>query len=829
MDAVSACYVSAGCNATAHSADWGRNNLISYSSCRAVLICDPEVSSGKVKPAKVLQVLTGHKDCVNCVKWVPSIDHYSPENTLLSGARDKNVVVWKQDPHNTDSYTLEACLSGHSAAVTAVEGIFIPPSPQESSLLIASASSDSSIKIWKRSSDKDCEEIQTIKFGTGFVLDIALIIIPGTNVVLLACGADDHKVHIFVMENNQFVKKMVLLGHEDWVRSLDFMVDDTGDVLLVSSAQDNLIRIWRFSKRDTDINRSLASISDLPLDEDIKMPENIFSYCYNDKEAFCAVSLESVLSGHEGWIYSVRWHPRIKTGEKGDHQPMSLLSASMDKTMMLWMPDPDAGIWVEQVRVGEVGGNTLGFYGGLFGPDGASILAHGYQGAFHHWTRSTEDKKTWNPSVTVGGHFDCVQDIDWDPRDGQFLISTSLDQTTRLHAPWVKSDRQVEWYEIARPQVHGYSMQCLAMLNRYKFVSAADEKVIRVFDAPRNSIEIFCHICKQNLDEQLQREDTQSLPEGASVPALGLSNKAVFQGVKPDLGEDLKMSVHANSQYEVPYFKTVSVQAPPTEENLLQNTLWPETQKLYGHGYEVFSVACDPAGKIVASACKASTAEHSRVILWDTSSWQQVGSLAAATLTVTQIAFSHDGRYLLAVSRDRTWSLFRKHKISDTMFEEIGSVDKKTSSHSRIIWTCAWTYDDKYFMTGSRDKKVMVWQRCDISNRGEGLHVPVFSIAFPDSVTALDIAPVLVNECHLIAVGLDNGMILICKWKPPDNWICCTKLEANAHHMTVKRLKFRPCFGRAGMSDSDPTRWLQFASCGSDHFVRIQNIELDRL
>ena len=55
-------------------------------------------------------------------------------------------------------------------------------------------------------------------------------------------------------------------------------------------------------------------------------------------------------------------------------------------------------------------------------------------------------------------------------------------------------------------------------------------------------------------------QDSQSLPEGASVPALGLSNKAVFQGVKPDLREDLKMPVSTNNQYEEPYFKTVSVQ-----------------------------------------------------------------------------------------------------------------------------------------------------------------------------------------------------------------------------------------------------------------------------
>lgn len=44
-----------------------------------------------------------------------------------------------------------------------------------------------------------------------------------------------------------------------------------------------------------------------------------------------------------------------------------------------------------QVRVGEVGGTTLGFYGGVFSPDGHSILGHGYQGAFHLWNNVTHE------------------------------------------------------------------------------------------------------------------------------------------------------------------------------------------------------------------------------------------------------------------------------------------------------------------------------------------------------------------------------------------------------------------------------------------------------
>jgi elongator complex protein 2 len=48
---------------------------------------------------------------------------------------------------------------------------------------------------------------------------------------------------------------------------------------------------------------------------------------------------------------------------------------------------------------------------------------------------------SWEPDVTVGGHFGEVVDMQWEP-GGCFLFSVSTDQTTRIHAPWVRGDGQ---------------------------------------------------------------------------------------------------------------------------------------------------------------------------------------------------------------------------------------------------------------------------------------------------------------------------------------------------------------------------------------------------
>jgi elongator complex protein 2 len=110
-------------------------------------------------------------------------------------------------------------------------------------------------------------------------------------------------------------------------------------------------------------------------------------------------------------------------------------------------------------------------------------------------------------------------------------------QTTRLYAPWDWGKMEMKqqkrsWHEIARPQVHGHDLNCLAVMKgmgNHQFVSGAEEKVARVFEAPTSflktleNIEGYVGYAK---GESLQADDIKVL--GANMSALGLSQKPIY-------------------------------------------------------------------------------------------------------------------------------------------------------------------------------------------------------------------------------------------------------------------------------------------------------------
>lgn len=345
-----------------------------------------------------------HRDRVNTVHWIkPGND--APESELLSGSVDGTVIIWSEDRQN-NAYRCTSVLNIENA-ITFADSLQLSdniPSTKLAELLICTGSVNGDIKLWLRKEDADTKHIQSISLGRKLPMYCRLTYLPNTKCPLLAVALEDASVLLYTIKSDAkselepfFVKAQRLVGHEDWITCMDFTQDGEGNLFLATGSKDSMIRLWK-------INEIIEESSS----DELRLESN--SFAVNDRQY--NITLESVLCGHENWIYGVHWQPR-----KADNcQTMKLLSSSMDKTMIIWESvEIMNGMWTETVRVGEVGGNSLGFYGCKFSPDGLHILAHGYQGSFHIWKYSQEMNK-WLPRPTPGGHFSEVVDLCWEPK-----------------------------------------------------------------------------------------------------------------------------------------------------------------------------------------------------------------------------------------------------------------------------------------------------------------------------------------------------------------------------------------------------------------------------
>uniref|UniRef100_A0A2P2HZW5 Elongator complex protein 2 n=1 Tax=Hirondellea gigas TaxID=1518452 RepID=A0A2P2HZW5_9CRUS len=686
---------------------------------------------------------------------------------------------------------------------------------------------------------------------------------------LLLYGGDDSKLHIFApkqddsnMQKQQALEKhetdgkihapapyeevAVLPGHQDWVTAIDAITLRNGDVMVASGSKDGGIRVWRLQLRDNMSVETSSMKQDLVSSTASQLRVKPVRLRGDKGQAV----LETVLCGHDGWLAHVSWLnlPDYTPCERS----LRLVSCAQteDRAIIVWQPqyydsnvasngnssstppqetnydENEEEVWVEAARLGEVGGNREGFYSAMFSPDGTAVYGHSYQGGLHHWNYEGDSTATsggtsgvWQPQPTASGHFMPVVDLSWEATAGRYLLTTSLDQTTRLHAPVMDAHtKQGVWHEVCRPQVHGYDMSCVASVGVASFVAGAEEKLLRAFAAPTQLLDRLARLCEWGHIAEIEGRE---FVEEAAVPSLGLSNKSV-----------------ADQQQEaMPKF----TESRLTEDSLMAGSLWPEVCKLYGHGHELVCTAA--TAHHIATACRATAPPDAAVIIWSAASWQQLQVLAHHRLTVTQLCFTAHGDKLLTVSRARTWAVYQRQLHQDVPFALLShsGLAEAAEQHSRIIWAADWITNADIFLTASRDKTVAVWgpadpastndstgqQESTVGTSSEELQPwkTRFTLKEPDEVTAVAVSAV--QNAWIIATGLSCGRVRVHVFRS------CIGVPGTAvthelfpsHHSTVRRLAFRP-EASPSPTASDGTAHSQeqpllLASCGNDNLACI--------
>jgi elongator complex protein 2 len=622
--------------------------------------------------------------------------------------------------------------------------------------IFASGSADAIVKIWSLDAENKAGLQQTIEVKPRFFpLALALSPLTGSpgSYILAVAGTKDI-IQLYVLDSgtsSQFKLQATLAGHEGWIRSLEFTKeneDSDSDLLLSSASQDKYIRLWRVHQ-GKELPAAAAS-ADPTLGA--FMPGKSLS---NRAHRFTAQGLafsatfEALLLGHEDWIYSTKWR-------RGDGR-LQLLSTSADNSLAMWESDPSTGVWVIMTRLGEISsekgsttatGSTGGFWTGLWSPLGQTVTALGRTGSWRLWNFD-QQKDRWIQGIGISGHTQAVTGISWS-KGGDYLLSTSSDQTTRLHARWARG-QQTSWHEMARPQIHGYDLNCIDSLGDSQFVSGADEKLMRVFSQPRAVANLLTKLCG------IQGSQVDDMPDAANMPVLGLSNKAI-EAVDDDtaiLPPVNDRDHNAIDPASVVHKSTLDLDQPTSEEHLSRHTLWPEVEKLYGHGYEISTLAASHDGSIIATACKASSIDHAVIRLFETKTWLEIKPpLKQHSLTITRLRFSSDDSHLLSVGRDRQWAVFERSTEDKTIYKLAHGNPK---GHTRMILDAAWGPDtSSIFATAGRDKKINFWAKDDT-----GFHCRS-TITETAPVTAIDILNRKITEdVAYIAAGSETGFVAI--------------------------------------------------------------------
>jgi len=397
-----------------------------------------------------------------------------------------------------------------------------------------------------------------------------------------------------------------------------------------------------------------------------------------------AISLEALLIGHEESITSLSWKPSTAYSSKEDDtDDLCIVSSSMDKAILLWSPDDaEEGIWIPSSRVGSAGGilggsigsSLLGYLNVTFWNTQSKdlmMVGVGFGGSIHFWKLVSSDvsslteeakqdmvtssimgvdeEQVWEALPCLTGHFKGVSDLDWETVSGEYLLTVSYDQTCRVWSEvHVESNNgeSIRWMEVGRPQVHGYDLNAITCMGgdgsvdgrsepRYRFVSGADEKQLRAFDAPVMTLRLVHGLQNRNSTWEGEKEklESNSRVERAYIPSLGLSNKGMLPTSEHNDESNGEVEIPTSNQGE-----SNSIPPLPLERDLGVTTLWPEVRKLYGHESELVCLASTSLTKrsngeiLVASACKARDVENAAIRLWNVESGICVGVLKVSII-----------------------------------------------------------------------------------------------------------------------------------------------------------------------------------------------------
>ena len=442
------------------------------------------------------------------------------------------------------------------------------------------------------------------------------------------------------------------------------------------------------------------------------------------------VSLENVLTGHDGEVYSASFTPEgtylvsggsdgsvrvwniperrqlfILTGHDGAVTGVATASdgahcasAGQDRTIRLWNLTSRRTELV--IRTGEATVNKI-----AFSPDGGLLAGGATDGTLRVWR--TADGTLLQ---TLHGHKGSVRgDVRFAP-DGRFLASCSVDGTVRL---WMTDG----WQQHSVLTGHEEAVYALSFSSDGEMLASGGyDGTVRLWSADTGrELASFAGQDGHVLSVSFSPDDRYL----ASSTHEGRVN--VWDAHNGDLA--MTAATHDAVVQTVLYSPDGRLLATAGYDGALR--LWRVEKKraveiATGHDRAVYRLAMSPVGTMLAAGC-----HDGAVSLWNWATTARVASWMAHEGLVWSVVFSPDGKLLATSSADQTVAVWRV---------EDGREVARLTDHNYRVYATAFSPDGALLASAAR-YFIMLW---DVDNRREhhritGLRGKILSLAFsPD-------------------------------------------------------------------------------------------------
>ncbi|MEP6516779.1 AAA-like domain-containing protein [Microcoleus vaginatus] len=582
--------------------------------------------------------------------------------------------VLRQAVYQADEYNR---FSGHQAAVMTVD---ISPD----SKLIASASVDKTVKIWRR----DGTEIATLTGHQALVRRVKF----SPDGQLIASGSDDGTVKLWKLDGTLL---KTFQGNSLAVWGVAFSPDGQ---IIASTSQDNTVKLWKLDGTllKTFPARTGGALTSLAFSPDGK----IIASTSGDKTIklwkLDGTFLRSLV-GHTAVVCSVAFSPDGKT----------IVSVSGDKTIKVWKLDG--------TLLRTLVGHTAVISSAEFSPDGQKIVS------------GSRDKtvKIWNIDgtglTTFSGHSASIWDLAWSP-DGSYIASAGAENTVRL---WESQNPLQTTITAHKGAIWGIDISA----DSSTIATSSEDGTVKLWSREGKLLATFTG------------KNSVLYGVGVAISADGKLIAATRNDNKVNIWERNGKAIatltgHQATVFTVAFSPDAQIIATGSLDNTIK--LWRRDGTLLhtmtGHHAPVWQLAFSPDGQLVASAGGDGTVKL----------WKLDGSLVRTfgghTTAVWRVAFNHQGNIIASGSGDKTvklWTIDGKllrtlsgHTAAvwgvrfspDSQIIASGGVDNTVKlwkldgtqlttlrGHTAAIRGLAYSSDGKFVASVSEDNTLILW------------------------------------------------------------------------------------------------------------------------